>query len=35
VDRLPALAIDRRVVWGEERVGDAAITARERAALIG
>jgi 2-hydroxychromene-2-carboxylate isomerase len=33
-DRLPALAIDRRVVWGEERVGDAAITARERAALI-
>ncbi len=33
-DRLPALAIDRRVVWGEERVGDAAMTARERAALI-
>ena len=34
VDRLPALAIGRRVVWGEERVGDAAITARERAALL-
>ncbi len=34
VDRLPALAVDRRVVWGEERVGDAAMTARERAALI-
>jgi 2-hydroxychromene-2-carboxylate isomerase len=34
VDRLPALAIGRRVVWGEERVGDAAMTARERAALI-
>jgi 2-hydroxychromene-2-carboxylate isomerase len=34
VDRLPALAIDRRVVWGEERVGDAAMTARERAAVI-
>jgi 2-hydroxychromene-2-carboxylate isomerase len=34
VDRLPALAIARRVVWGEERVGDAAMTARERAALI-
>ena len=34
VDRLPALAIARQVVWGEERVGDAAMTARERAALI-
>src|SRR3954463_2644733 len=34
VDRLPALAVGRRVVWGEERVGDAAMTARERAALI-
>src|SRR5262245_52831614 len=34
VDRLPAVAIDRRVVWGEERVSDAAMTARERAALI-
>jgi 2-hydroxychromene-2-carboxylate isomerase len=34
VDRLPALAIDRSVVWGEERVGDAAMTARERAALM-
>jgi len=34
VDRLPALAIARRVVWGEEPVGDAAMTARERAALI-
>ena len=34
VDRLPALAMDRRVVWGEERVSDAAMTARERAALI-
>jgi 2-hydroxychromene-2-carboxylate isomerase len=34
VDRLPAVAMDRRVVWGEERVGDAAMTARERAALI-
>ena len=34
VDRLPAVAIDRRVVWGEERVSDAAITARERAALL-
>jgi 2-hydroxychromene-2-carboxylate isomerase len=32
VDRLPALAIDRQVVWGERRVGDAAMTARERAA---
>ena len=34
VDRLPALAIARQVVWGEERVGDAAMTARERASLI-
>jgi 2-hydroxychromene-2-carboxylate isomerase len=34
VDRLPAMAIAHRVVWGEERVGDAAMTARERAALI-
>ena len=34
VDRLPALAIARRVVWSEEPVGDAAMTARERAALI-
>jgi 2-hydroxychromene-2-carboxylate isomerase len=34
VDRLPALAVDRLVVWGEERVGAAAITARERAAVI-
>ena len=38
IDRLataaPGLAIGRRVVWGEERVGDAAMTARERAALI-
>jgi 2-hydroxychromene-2-carboxylate isomerase len=34
VDRLPALAMGRRVVWGEERVSDAAMTARERAALI-
>lgn len=34
VDRLPAVAMDRRVVWGEERVSDAAMTARERAALI-
>jgi 2-hydroxychromene-2-carboxylate isomerase len=33
VDRLPALAIGRRVVWGQERVADAAMTARERAAL--
>jgi len=34
VDRLPALAFARQVVWGEERVGDAAMTARDRAALI-
>jgi 2-hydroxychromene-2-carboxylate isomerase len=34
VDRLPALAIDRQVVWGERRVGDAAMTARERAAAL-
>ncbi len=34
VDRLPALAVDRRVVWGEQPVGDAAMTARERAAVI-
>jgi 2-hydroxychromene-2-carboxylate isomerase len=34
VDRLPALAMDRRVVWGEERVSDAAMTARDRAALL-
>jgi 2-hydroxychromene-2-carboxylate isomerase len=34
VDRLPALAVGRRVVWGEERVGDAAATARAHAAAI-
>jgi 2-hydroxychromene-2-carboxylate isomerase len=34
VDRLPALAVGRRVVWGEQPVGDAAVTARERAAVI-
>jgi 2-hydroxychromene-2-carboxylate isomerase len=34
VDRLPAVAMDRRVVWGEEPVSDAAMTARDRAALI-
>ncbi len=34
VDRLPALMVDRRVVWGEERVGDAAATARAHAAAL-
>jgi 2-hydroxychromene-2-carboxylate isomerase len=34
VDRLPALALDRRIVWGEERVGDAAATARAHAAAL-
>lgn len=34
VDRLPALAAGRRIVWGEERVGDAAATARAHAAAL-
>ena len=33
-DRLPALATDTRVLWGEERVGDAAVTARLRAGTL-
>ena len=31
-DRLPALWVDRGVFWGEDRVGDAAATARLHAA---
>jgi 2-hydroxychromene-2-carboxylate isomerase len=31
-DRLPALMVDRGVFWGEDRVGDAAATARLQAA---
>jgi len=31
-DRLPALVVDRGVFWGEDRVGDAAATARLQAA---
>jgi hypothetical protein len=27
-DRLPALCVERGVFWGEDRVGDAAATAR-------
>ena len=34
-DRLPALAIARGVFWGEDRVGDAAATARLHAAAAG
>lgn len=34
-DRLPALAVDRGVFWGEDRVGDAAATARLHAAAAG
>jgi 2-hydroxychromene-2-carboxylate isomerase len=33
-DRLPALAVDTRVLWGEERVAEAAATARLRAAAL-
>jgi 2-hydroxychromene-2-carboxylate isomerase len=32
VDRLPALVVERGVFWGEDRVGDAAATARLQAA---
>jgi 2-hydroxychromene-2-carboxylate isomerase len=31
-DRLPALVVERGVFWGEDRVGDAAATARLQAA---
>ena len=34
-DRLPALAVARGVFWGEDRVGDAAATARLHAAAAG
>lgn len=33
-DRLPALAVGPRVLWGEQRVGDAAATARLHAAAL-
>jgi 2-hydroxychromene-2-carboxylate isomerase len=34
VDRLPALAVGHRVVWGETRIGDEVATARMRLAAI-
>jgi 2-hydroxychromene-2-carboxylate isomerase len=34
-DRLPALWVSRGVFWGEDRVGDAAATARMHAAALG
>jgi 2-hydroxychromene-2-carboxylate isomerase len=34
-DRLPALYVDRGVFWGEDRVSDAAATARMRATAAG
>jgi 2-hydroxychromene-2-carboxylate isomerase len=34
-DRLPALWLERGVFWGEDRVGDAAATARLHAAAAG
>jgi len=34
-DRLPALAVERGVFWGEDRVGDAAATARLHAVARG
>ena len=33
-DRLPALCVARGVFWGEDRVGDAAATARLHAAAL-
>ena len=33
-DRLPALALERGVFWGEDRVGDAVATARMQAAAL-
>jgi 2-hydroxychromene-2-carboxylate isomerase len=35
VDRLPTLSVDRRLFCGEDRVGDAAASARRYAAPVG